>query len=104
MKAGTIPLNNQEPANDPTRKSIKIDGRDELILFTIPFWISSQVKPKLNAIIEAIAEDNINTICILPDNESSPNIETLIDNNITRNIIGIKAWRVEGDFILLISD
>jgi len=36
-------------------------------------------------------EDNINTICILPDNESSPNIETLTDNNITRNIIGTKA-------------
>ena len=81
---------------------MSIEGRDELILFTIPFWISSQLKPKLNAIIEATAEDKINTIWMLPDNESSPKIETFIDNKITRNIIGTNAWNVVGDFILFI--
>ena len=83
---------------------MSIEERDELILFIIPFWISSQLKPKLNAIIEATAEDKINTIWMLPDNESSPKIETFIDNKITRNIIGTNAWNVVGDFILFITN
>jgi len=60
---------------------MSIEGRDELILFTIPFWISSQLKPKLNAIIEATAEDKINTIWMLPDNESSNFLSYQSQNN-----------------------
>ena len=59
-----------------------MDAIDELILFKIPDWISFQVNPKLNAIEAATADDSNRTIWILPSNESSPNIDTLIINKI----------------------
>ena len=40
--------------------------------------------------IAAIEEDKIRTILILPERASFPKIDTLIDNNITRKIIGKK--------------
>ena len=55
-------------------------------------------------IIEAKADDKINTICILPERASSPKTETFIINNTTRKIMGSSAWKIVGDLICFIKN
>ena len=78
-----------------------MDGRADLILLTIPSWISFHEKPTLKAMTDANAEDRKRTIWILPLNESPLNIETLIASNTTKKNSGKIDCKNDGLFFLL---
>ena len=60
--AGTTPLNNQVPANEPISRSIIIDERADEILFTILVRIFFHLYPKRRATIDATPADSIKMI------------------------------------------
>ena len=64
--AGTIPLSNQVPAREPMSNRIRMADMAELMLFTIPSCMVSQLVPVRRATSAATAADKIRAIWLEP--------------------------------------
>ena len=102
--AGTIPLSNHVPLNDPITRSIRIAPIADPMLFTILSSISFQEYPNLHEIIPATAAPKIKAIWFGPDVASESKTITFDPNRIIKIRIGKRARPKLGDFFSFIYE